>query len=330
MRKEKAICAECRDYTTYHIIEKEMTSKLKGKEYKYFGKFAICDACGEEIYIEELNDYNLNALYDEYRKENSIISKESIEELTKLYDIGKRPLSTVLGLGEQTLTRYIAGDMPTKQYSDYLQKVCDDPIYYGEVLETNKDKISKLAYKKSKEAVDKLLNGVVNDCSTINLAAKYFICKLGDITPLALQKSLYYAQGFYSAFTGDFLFVEDCEAWAHGPVYRTMYNKYKDYSFNPINPVSDFDETVFRSVELAILENVAKYASCYSGKVLEEITHLEAPWLNARKDKKAMEPSDEIIKKEDIKAYFAEVKEKNQMTSPADIKDYFDSMIKRI
>lgn len=330
MRKEKAICAECRDYTTYHIIEKEMTSKLKGKEYKYFGKLAICDECGEEIYIEELIDYNLNALYDEYRKENTIISKESIEELTRLYDIGKRPLSIVLGLGEQTLSRYIDGDVPTKQYSDYLQNVYEDPVYYGEILEKNKEKISDVAYKKSKEAVYKLLDDIVSNYSTINLAAQYFVSVIGDITPLALQKSLYYAQGFFAAFNGDFLFKENCEAWAHGPVYRKMYDKYKDYKFNPIKPVDDFDVSVFTSAELAILESVAKYAAFYSGKVLEEITHLEAPWLNARKDKKALEPSDEIIKKEDIKEYFMAVKEKKRMTTPADIKEYFDSMVKKI
>lgn len=330
MRKEQAFCIECRDYRDYEIKEKMMKTKLKDKEYEFLGKEAICKNCGSEIYIAEINDYNLKSLYDEYRKENNIISQESIEELTKLYNIGKRPLSTVLGLGEQTLSRYIAGDVPTKQYSDYLQKVCEDPVYYGEMLEKNKEKISDTAYKKSKKALDILLNDRVNDYSTINLAAQYFVSVIGDITPLALQKSLYYAQGFFAAFNGKFLFKENCEAWAHGPVYRKMYDKYKDYKFNPINPADDFDKNVFTSAELAILESVAKYAACYSGKVLEEITHLEAPWLNARKDKKALEPSDEIIKKEDIKEYFMAVKEKNHMTTPANIKEYFDSMVKQI
>ena len=115
-----------------------------------------------------------------------------------------------------------------------------------------------------------------------------------------------------------------------GAIGNRVYDKYKDYKFNPIKPVDDFDVSVFTSAELAILESVAKYAACYSGKILEEITHLEAPWLNARKDKKALEPSDEIIKKEDIKEYFIAVKEKNHMTTPADIKEYFDSMVIKI
>lgn len=330
MRKEKEFCIECREYRDYEIKEKMMKAKLKDKEYEFYGKEAICKTCGSEIDVDEINDYNLKALYDEYRKDNDIISQESIEELTKLYSIGKRPLSIVLGLGEQTLSRYIDGDVPTKQYSDYLQNVYEDPVYYGEILEKNKEKISDVAYKKSKEAVYKLLDNIVSNYSTINLAAQYFVSVIGDITPLALQKSLYYAQGFFAAFNKVFLFEEDCEAWVHGPVYRKMYDKYKDYKFNPIDPVDDFDENVFTSAELAILESVAKHASCYSGKVLEEITHLEAPWLIARKDKRALEASVEIINKEDIKEYFMAVKEKNHMTTPADIKEYFDSMVKKI
>ena len=46
---------------------------------------------------------------------------------------------------------------------------------------------------------------------------QYLLYKCEDITPLALQKALYYVQGFYYAFEGRFLFDEDCEAWVHGP-----------------------------------------------------------------------------------------------------------------
>ncbi|MCR5186573.1 MAG: DUF4065 domain-containing protein [Clostridia bacterium] len=45
---------------------------------------------------------------------------------------------------------------------------------------------------------------------------------------LALQKMLYYAQGFYKAFTNNYLFDDDCQAWTHGPVYNTIYTEYKE------------------------------------------------------------------------------------------------------
>ena len=72
-RDEKQFCIECRAFVTYKIREKEMTAQLKGKDYKFLGKEAICDNCGEEIYIGDINDYNLKVLYDEYRRVNENI-----------------------------------------------------------------------------------------------------------------------------------------------------------------------------------------------------------------------------------------------------------------
>ena len=43
---------------------------------------------------------------------------EDIERLMKLYNIGKAPLSLALGFGEVTITCYLAGQVPSKEYSD--------------------------------------------------------------------------------------------------------------------------------------------------------------------------------------------------------------------
>ena len=53
-----------------------------------------------------------------------------------------------------------------------------------------------------------------------------------SITPLKLQKILYYAQGYYLAKENRPLFKEDFEAWAHGPANPGIYDKYKDYGNN--------------------------------------------------------------------------------------------------
>jgi len=65
---------------------------------------------------------------------------EKILEIPQKYNIGKRPISLLLGWGEMTFTRYCDGDMPTKQYSDVLQRIYDDPAFYLSLLEENKGK----------------------------------------------------------------------------------------------------------------------------------------------------------------------------------------------
>lgn len=44
-------------------------------------------------------------------------------------------------MGEQTLTRYCDGDMPTKQYSEILLRIYNEPSYYSELPEKGKDNL---------------------------------------------------------------------------------------------------------------------------------------------------------------------------------------------
>lgn len=82
-------CPECRNNVTYTVTEKELTHKFKGsnKIYKYLGKMACCDNCKEELFINEIVDENLNSLYDEYRKQNNLVSQDIINEIPNKYNM---------------------------------------------------------------------------------------------------------------------------------------------------------------------------------------------------------------------------------------------------
>ena len=324
---EKVFCENCRNDVEYNVIEEQMIGTIKGETYTYTGKVAKCKECNSDIFVNSINDYNLKALYDVYREENGIISLEKVLGICEKYNISRRPLSLLLGWGEQTYSRYCNGDIPSKQYSDILNKIYESPVFYSEILENNKEKLSsEIAYKKSKKAVDKILEGNLNEESKINMVINYILNRCGDITPLALQKSLYYVQGFYYAFNDKFLFEEDCQAWAHGPVYPEVYFKYKHFKFDPIESKIEVSDTIFTSSELIIIENVVKHFCCYSGKVLEKFTHSEYPWLETRGEIPELESSTEIIKKEYIGKYFKDVKEKYNMINPNDIESYAKKM----
>lgn len=324
---EKVFCENCRNDVEYNVIEEQMIGTIKGETYTYTGKVAKCKECKSDIFVNSISDYNLKALYDVYREKNGIISLEKILEICEKYNISKRPLSLLLGWGEQTYSRYCNGDIPSKQYSDILNKIYESPVFYSELLENSKEKLpSEIAYKKSKEAVDKILEGNLNKESKINRVINYILNHCGDITPLALQKSLYYVQGFYYAFNNKFLFEEDCQAWAHGPVYPEVYFKYKHFKFDPIESKIEVSDTIFTSSELIIIENVIKHFCCYSGKVLEKFTHSEYPWLQTRGNIPELKSSTEIIKKEYIGKYFKDVKEKYNMINPNDIETYAKKM----
>ena len=332
MNRTTIFCENCRKDVLYTEKEEYMSSELKGEVYNYHGKIATCDECNNEIFVNEINDYNLHQLYNEFRKQHNIISLEKILEIPEKYNIGKRPLSLLLGWGEQTFSRYYDGDMPTQQYSAILQKIYEDPSFYLSTLENNKEKLkSQLTFEKSKQATQMLLGTQqVSDTAKIDIVVNYLLCKCEDITPLALQKLLYYVQGFYYAFVNHFIFEENCKAWVHGPVFKDIYFKYREYKFDSISVCDSVDDLNLAVSEKTIIDSVVKNLSCYSGKILEAFTHAETPWLSTRGDLPASASTDREIDKKLIGDYFTAVKEKNNMLNPSDIGVYSKKMFEQI
>jgi len=324
-------CEECRKDVSYIETEEIFQNELKGETFEYKGKKAVCNECGSEVYVAEIEDYNLKALYDAYRTKNSIISLENILAIPEKYGIGKRPLSLLLGWGEMTFSRYCEGYMPSKQYSDILQQIYNEPAFYDSILETNKNNLKSLsAYEKSKRVTEKMLGANNIPLAKIDVVIEYLLCICGDITPLALQKVLYYIQGFYYAFIDEFIFEEDCEAWAHGPVFPNIYHRYSSYRFDLIEGSGTCDEPVLTIYEKSIIDSVIKNLCCYSGKVLERFTHSEMPWLITRGDLPVSASCNRIIHKNELGKYFKVVKECFNIINPTDIENYSTKMFEQI
>jgi len=157
MNNNATFCENCRQDVSYSVTKKATVSSFKGEDVEFEETAALCNQCGSAVFVGDIMDSNLKALYDAYRVKHGIISLEQICEMPVKYSIGKRPLSLLFGWGELTFTRYCDGDMPTKQYADTLARAYNDPAYYLSILEDKKDIIKPLTYKKSKSAVLKIM-----------------------------------------------------------------------------------------------------------------------------------------------------------------------------
>ena len=332
MLKNEGFCEKCNKLVEYEKVEVDDVVEIKGKKYKYKRLDGICKNCGEVVSSNELNDANLSRIDLAYREKEKIITTNEINDILKKYKIGKKPLSKLLNWGEVTLIRYLNGDVPTKAYSDQLFKVLNDVKYMEELLEKNKSVISERTYENVKDTIKNLKYSNANNIETeIEIIAEYLIMTGKEITPLALQKILYYAQGFYKAFFDKFLFENDCEAWVHGPVFTNIYDKYKDFKSANIQLYNEYDVgDIIADEKRGILDVIIKYFGYYNGKALEKMSHYETPWINARKGLLPMENSNNIISKEDIEEYFKKVKEKYDMINILDIKKYSDDQFNKI
>ena len=149
MNKKKIICPECRTYTGYIIRKEKRKYIIRDQEYYFDITVAYCEKCGEKIEIPGLLDLQMKEVDEQYRKKENIVSIDEIEKLMTLYDIGKAPLSLGLGFGEITITRYLKGQVPSKEYSDIIKNALKSPKYMLNKLNENKNKIAVNAFEKA-------------------------------------------------------------------------------------------------------------------------------------------------------------------------------------
>ncbi len=288
-------------------------------DIEYIGQIALCKECGEELYNDDVNQYNQDMIIETYKIEYEIITKEEIEEIISKYKIGKRPLSLLLGFGEITITRYLDGYVPTTKNSKILKTILNSPSDYYSILELNKNKITEAAYKKSEDACKKLLN-INSDDDVIIDVSKYIINTI-ETTNLSLQKLLYYVQLFHLAIFKKPAFTSRCGAWQHGPVFGRIYYKYKSNNRNII-----FDELPTNNLNKDLKELVDQIIhsfGCYTGLVLKTFTHLEKPWLDAVKT------SDKIIYKSNLQQFGESILKEYNINKISDINKYSESMFKK-
>lgn len=302
-------CTVCRKDTEYTLQKRNIIKTIKEKEYTVRITVAGCDECGEEMSIPGLIDRNIQEIDEQYRAYEGIVSIEDIEKLMKNYKIGKAPLSLALGFGEVTITRYLSGQIPSKEYSDIMRMALSSPAFMKKKLCENKEKMASAAYNKSIEAATQLENLFLVSDKMLRVIS-YLFEKLEEVTPLMLQKLLYFIQGESYALNGKPMFYENCQAWVHGPVYLEVYDMFRDFKYNPIE---DARFVIFKGIEdeltneeRRVIDLVVNTFGEYGGKVLERITHEEKPWKLARKGFADNIPSNEPILKENIEAYYIE------------------------
>lgn len=137
--------------------------------------------------------------------------------------------------------------------------------------------------------------------------AKWFINatdrESGDaITHLKVQKLLYYAQGWALANFDKPLFDEDMEAWAHGPVAVSVYEHFRGIGYQSIEQ-QKITKRVADDVA-RLLNAVLDRYGIFSAKMLEAMTHEEAPWRDTRGDLAPEARCNRRIGKDAMKAFF--------------------------
>lgn len=145
--------------------------------------------------------------------------------------------------------------------------------------------------------------------------AEYFIKRSEDekvkdpsrnLTPLKLQKLLYYAKAWNLVFNkGDELFPDKFQAWVHGPANLAVWHYFQDFNFTKEHP--EITTKKFKGInksEQKILDMVWSIYGKFDGKYLEMLTHSEEPWLKARQGLENTSISNNVITDESMISFY--------------------------
>ncbi|KAF0843426.1 putative phage-associated protein [Methylovorus glucosotrophus] len=132
----------------------------------------------------------------------------------------------------------------------------------------------------------------------------------GSLSILKLQKLLYYVQAWHLAFGRGPLFAGKFQAWVHGPVNREVYDRFKG-THSLFSTVSRADMTEGFNISLlptAARDHIDEILEAYgefSGNQLENMTHEERPWIEARGSLSPFDRCEKEIKEELMTSFYA-------------------------
>jgi uncharacterized phage-associated protein len=143
-----------------------------------------------------------------------------------------------------------------------------------------------------------------------------------QLSPLKLQKLIYYASGYFIAAYDQPLIDCSIEAWTYGPVVPEVYREFRDLGSEPIVRWAtdiDWGSGAFTPVPIptqdARVMNVVDFVwntyGKYSGLQLSDMTHApNTPWDLTRRSRPGIKNAD--ISENDLKSYFKQFVTKQQ------------------
>lgn len=157
----------------------------------------------------------------------------------------------------------------------------------------------------------------------LKLAAK---SNSADVSPMKLQKLVYFADAWNLAFHNDPLIKDEIQAWQYGPVIEDVYHEFKDFGNSRITRMAtdiDFSAGKFISSEPEVpstdhethnlLKEIWRVYGKFSPIQLSNLTHASGtPWSMVANAYGSQLPRGVTIPNELIKQHFKAILEGNK------------------
>ena len=142
-------------------------------------------------------------------------------------------------------------------------------------------------------------------------AANHFISRgiaeTKPITPMEVQKLLFFAHGWMLGLHGQPLHYDEWEAWRFGPVLPVIYHNLSYYGGEPVANKVLALPTEFDPVEQGVMDQVYEKYRPMGARRLSALTHLKgSPWDQVKRQRFG----DGVISNDRIRSYFRKLARK--------------------
>lgn len=138
----KGICPSCEKETDIELVRKIEEIKVRGESIEVETEFYKCLVCGEEFEDPRSDNDPLDKAYRKFRRRHGMIQPEEIRQLRKRYGFTQSEMSSLLGWGGATLSRYENGALQDEAHGKILHLITD-PRNLLNLIEQSPDAIPK-------------------------------------------------------------------------------------------------------------------------------------------------------------------------------------------
>lgn len=309
----KGFCPYCEKKRELRFIERNENIPVKNETIEVQCRFLLCETCNGEFEDPEDSYDPLEKAYCEYRKKYSLMQPEEIKAFRKKYGLTQQELSSLLGWGLATLSRYENGSLQDDCHEKAL-RLATNPCNLLELIERSPSAITE---KKRAHLIHELENekneaysftriyeerfgnykpDILSGYKPLNISKLFsmilFFCK-SEVPKTKLNKLLFYAdfahfKEYSTSITGA-RYVH----LPHGPVpdnyehyYATLIHeegavRVEERFFSQQITGEYFlsqvgpDLTVFDENELSTLLKVKKHFENMTATQIREVSHNE-------------------------------------------------------
>lgn len=311
-------------------LQKEMrTMNFRKETFHVLFQYYLCKDTGEQFTDEELDEVNLNQVYNQYRAKYGIPFPDEIKAIREQYGLSANKMSEILGLGINVYRNYESGEVPSVSNGRLIQMV-KDPKEFKQLIDYSKNEFTSEELEKINKKINHALDGWseldnmyeammlgekrpglfngyrIPNLEKVNNMILYFADKVKPFKT-KMNKLLFYTDFFHFKKTCFSVSGLTYQAIQKGPVPKnydwifdnTMEKKfvtirlhdYGDYMGEQFIATGEFafDEELFTETELKAMDAVAVYFEKATVNVIVNKSHEENAWIENVEDFKAID-----------------------------------------